>query len=934
MQLPEIHTGRHTERWPSTVEALWLAVACSVAALAYALRLRDLNTWGFWYDEGHSILVANKPLDQLFATLANDVHPPLYFLALRLGQQFFGDSEFALRWLSVACGVGTVALIGKVALMLVDRRAALAASLLATASPLLLYASQEARMYSGAALLVCLAAVLLVVAWRRDRLVAWLGLMAAEAAAVYTHYYTILPLLVLGLAAALAVVWGGWRRQRVVAAWLASQVGAVLLFLPWLPTALAGLQRYGSDWLPNQNLEELTRRSWLSLNFGPWPLLAEQASLPYLAGGLAALATFIALVSRRSRLVTVAAVLWLALGLGVVTYAALQRPMYHPRYLVQLAPAYCLILGAGFSRVRPWLLAPGLVGMGLVIAAFGVGIGNGLAAAHDDARGVARYLAEVAGPQDLVLIDTDSPFRYYGRTWQAPYIILPDEPPNDARYRERLNQAAVGRAFVYHVRWLESSHDAKEVVSFYLRSQAEWLGQRDFPGFEVDVYRVGDLSAFAEPRCQGVAYGFEGPVALVGAGIGPGRDLVGKGQIPSVVAGGLLPATLRWQVAGRVGQNLSALLVMVDERGAPVGQVGRDLVNSAHVFSARWNPGEESTNFYLLPVPEGTPPGEYRLQAILHLSGGGRRLDILDAAGRPQGTEVDLGRVNVVSPTAAGRANPQAPTTLAHDFGPLQLVSAAAPTGPAKPGDRLSLALRWRAAERPARDLQVKITLRFGADGPEVAISQGAPAYGLYPTTAWSAGELVSERRELALPLDLAAGPYQVQVSLVDGAGQELPAHLVGTLVVVEPERSYVVPPVSHSLGVRFGQAIELLGFDVSAPELGRTRPVRLTLYWRCLGAVAANYTTFTHLLGPGDVVWGQQDSPPLGGARPTAGWAKGEVLSDVYDLTLRPGAPVASYLLEVGLYDARMMERLPVLDANGQPADNRALLLRLELRE
>ena len=618
----------------------------------------------------------------------------------------------------------------------------------------------------------------------------------------------------------------------------------------------------------------------------------------------------------------------------MVVYAALQRPMYHPRYLVQLAPALCLLLGTGCTRGRSWLALPGLVGLGLVLGASGVGIGNGLAATHDDARGVARYLAEVAGPADLILIDTDSPFRYYGRTWRAPYIILPDEPPNDERYRERLNRSAIGRETVYHLRWLESSHDAKEVVSFYLRSQGQWLDQRRFPGFEVDVYRLQGLAAFAEPRLQRVAHSFDGPVMLVGAGVGQGRDAAVADRASTVVAGGLLPVVLRWQVINSRGRDLSALLVLVDEAGAVVGKVGRDLVNSAHVFSARWNPREQSTNFYLLPVPEGTPPGEYSLRAILHVAGGGPRLDLLDTAGRPQGTEVELSRVWILSPAMAGRANPPAPSAVAHDFGPLQLVAATVPSGPAKPGDKVSLSLRWWARERPSVQLQVRVTLRQGQAGSQRVVSQSVPVNGRYPTLSWSAGEVVLERRELVVPPDLRAGSYQVEVSLVDAAGTVLPAHVIGDLAVTEPERSYTVPPIGHPIKVRFGPSIELLGYDVSSPDLERDQPLRLTLYWRCTGPVAANYTVFTHLLGPGDVVWGQQDSPPLGGARPTAGWGQGEVLSDVYQLSLRPEAPVASYLLEIGLYDPRTMERVPVFDAAGRPIDNRAVLLRLELRE
>ena len=65
-----------------------------------------------------------------------------------------------------------------------------------------------------------------------------------------------------------------------------------------------------------------------------------------------------------------------------------------------------------------------------------------------------------------------------------------------------------------------------------------------------------------------------------------------------------------------------------------------------------------------------------------------------------------------------------------------------------------------------------------------------------------------------------------------------------------------------------------------------------------------------------------QQDSHPLCGRFPTAGWPPGELISDVYRIQVRD-VPDGVYPLFTGLYLEENFERLPVLDEAGNPVDN-----------
>jgi hypothetical protein len=87
------------------------------------------------------------------------------------------------------------------------------------------------------------------------------------------------------------------------------------------------------------------------------------------------------------------------------------------------------------------------------------------------------------------------------------------------------------------------------------------------------------------------------------------------------------------------------------------------------------------------------------------------------------------------------------------------------------------------------------------------------------------------------------------------------------------------------------------------------------------------SYTVFTHLIDEDNRIWGQQDNPPQEGGHPTTRWVKGEVVTDRYNIPIKPDAPPGEYVIEIGLYNAATGERLPVLDERGESVDDRVLL-------
>ena len=121
-----------------------------------------------------------------------------------------------------------------------------------------------------------------------------------------------------------------------------------------------------------------------------------------------------------------------------------------------------------------------------------------------------------------------------------------------------------------------------------------------------------------------------------------------------------------------------------------------------------------------------------------------------------------------------------------------------------------------------------------------------------------------------------------------------------------------------------FDDKIALLSIDLPAEPLqaGGTLPVQLR--WQGLADMAQDYTVFLQVLDDQDQIVGQVDAWPLQGTYPTSRWQAGEIVDDVYEIQLSGDRPPGNYRLQAGFYLLATLRRLPVLDAQGQPVDDK----------
>jgi len=199
------------------------------------------------------------------------------------------------------------------------------------------------------------------------------------------------------------------------------------------------------------------------------------------------------------------------------------------------------------------------------------------------------------------------------------------------------------------------------------------------------------------------------------------------------------------------------------------------------------------------------------------------------------------------------------------------------------------------------------------------------PVDGTYPTTRWEEGEVLRDWHDLRVPAATAQGTYQVYVQVREG-GAVVGELSLGQVEVAGRPHYFTVPQIDHRLGVKVGDSLRLLGYDVESDQVRAGDVLRLTLYWEAVGETEVSYTVFTHLLDASHHIWAQHDSVPGNGQVPTNTWVEGEIVTDVYDLEVHPSAPPGDYVLELGMYEAATGQRLPVYDVSGEPVGDRVL--------
>ncbi len=770
--------------------------AILVAFFLRAYRLADKNVW---WDEGWSIWLSQQDLAWIALRTAADEHPPLHYWMLHFWNALAGTNALAGRFLSVAFGVLTIALIYQMGKRIGGTWLGLLAALFLATARFHIWWSQDIKNYTPSIFFAFVAVWFALTILEKPYPKAILGYALSAALAVLTHYLAALIVLALNLYALLvflrqfqvssgffrhsslrspaprspravrgARLRGAGGRLSVLRPWIIANALALLFFSPWLVLYLQNAQAWSAapafDFglflklvatvLPlgvTTNIENYAGLTIAFTTIAALGITSVMASNPQATQEIASASRELRGAPRPANyaglfalIVLLPPILIYLLSLTPVSFFA---PKIQARYLVILVPAYALLLMLGIATLRKFSIYLALAAALLVLAANAFVLNDYYAERRlrDEYATLVNTINSFARQGDLILLDTDQEwptFLYYLR---APLEWM--GAPNGKTMTDSDADWLVRRALNRHSAvWLVAIPDA---LATDPQTMLETRLSRELPKqFE---QTLGDkrVTLFARQErdltqvLQSNLY-IQHPLPFI-----PFRNTVDPKQYQAQLIGFDLPVR---EVHSGDAIYVTTYWFAVATRGE------MQLIDSM-------NQVVNSTSFDL------STGKDVRVVTALNIPA--------DAAGahavRVSVSEqsVELTRVRVEPRTAMVSAG-----SIAHpvDFrleDAIHLVGYELPITNYRAGEAVLVTLYWRADQAIAKNYVVFVHLL----GPEFNAAQNnflwgqvdrVPREGAYPTTAWRLNEIVTDPYRVPIAPNAPAGRYKVEVGMYD----------------------------------------------------------------------------------------------------------------------------------------------------------------------
>lgn len=547
----------------------WARVALiGVLLAAFALRvwrldaqeLRGDEAFGYFFSLSSPQAIVAQTLD------LGEPHPVASYWLQHGWLRLAGDSEYALRFLSVGWNTLAVALLAQLAYALgLGAGAMVVGALLLAVSPYALWHAQDARMYSMSLALTVASMVAAVRWWARPSLALAALYIACALLALHTHYYA-------GFVLAVSALWGlVWcyrqRGRQAAARWLAIQVALALLYLPWAAAALPVVADYGGNG-DSPGLGEAVARAWAAMALGEIDLPPRRALWGGLLG-VAAVLGFGALYRQGGRPRQAAWLLLLYAGVPLLAtwLGARSRPIFDERYLVAVAPPLYLLGAASFdlrrgARSGAWAAVTPAALLALVMAA---GTANAyLNPVYSKDRGwreLAQRLDDLSrgvAPTAVRLVQNyPDPTLWYYYRGAVPHLVLPpaaQDVAGAAALVEGMARDGVQRVIL--VTQPSAGWDAAGIALAQAQARFVPLAETPLGGWTIHLLEQ-------RPPLERVALAYANGLRLVGAAVRP----------QTVSPGGLLAVHLRLEAEGARLTGSEKLSVQVmDAAGGLIAQ--------------------------------------------------------------------------------------------------------------------------------------------------------------------------------------------------------------------------------------------------------------------------------------------------------------------------------------------------------------------------
>ena len=391
-----------------------------ILILGVFLRLINLDQ-SLWLDEAISTLAARdySYYAITFDFLKIDNHPPLFYLLLKLWGEVLGFTDWVLRMLPVTLGSVLIFISYKLTYKISkEKNLAIIVSLLISSSPLLVYFSQEVRMYMLITLLAMIQIYIFSCTLEKPKWWKWLAFSCTNCLLFFSDYITVFLFPVF-------LIYPLIRKDgKLLTKIIISFIPLGLLFSLWFPM-------FNDQLLKNREIVN---------SFPGWQFIVGGATLKNLAViwmkfvlgrisfepkliyySLVLLATAPVLISLflAAKTFKKHLLVWLWLIIPILLGFAFSWiiPVFNYFRFIYVLPALLILVAIGINSLRSQTLQRILITLVLLTNLTGLLIYYlDPAQSRENWRQAVSYIENQAGPNDLVVfefLEPVAPYRWY-----------------------------------------------------------------------------------------------------------------------------------------------------------------------------------------------------------------------------------------------------------------------------------------------------------------------------------------------------------------------------------------------------------------------------------------------------------------------------------------------------------------------------------------
>lgn len=297
-----------------------------------------------WYDEFYTIKIIDNNIKDIISITANDVHPPLYYLLLKIYTLIFGTGLNTLKIFSIIPLVLILVLNELEVRKLFGKHIANTFVIIFLSSSVVMQYAIEIRMYSWSMLFLYGMTLYAIKYYQKKDALSIILMTTFSILGIYTHYYVLLSAIVLYLVMILYNVKDFYKL-------LISGLINLICYLPWITILYNQIIQVKQDfWIPEITASTILHYPYYLFTLGKFTNIY----LIFIA--LIIILTFTFILKKEfnyKKEILICFITFLATCIIGITISILVKPVFHVRYAsISIVSCMILLLSISIGNIK------------------------------------------------------------------------------------------------------------------------------------------------------------------------------------------------------------------------------------------------------------------------------------------------------------------------------------------------------------------------------------------------------------------------------------------------------------------------------------------------------------------------------------------------------------------------------------------------------